>query len=378
MVMMSTFHRFTSLFLIIFGLLWWSSCDVGDSENNGGADFDRAQMLENYGQNIIIPAYAAFQDSVDQLKTAADSFAADPSTDRLENLQSELKDARLAWQSVNLFHFGPAEMRVLRTSLNTYPADTAQIEDNIESGDYTLGSVSNQAATGFPALGYLLHGIGGSQQEIVTAYREAQDASDRMQYMRDNVDFVKQLIDQVTHSWFADQGDYIGTFLSDENAGTDAGSSMGMMINAFVQHYERFIRDGKIGIPSGVRSAGVPRPQATEAYYAGYSSELALENMETVKRFYLGQGLEDEDGLGLHQNIKALGAGDLADEIQTELNGAIDQVSALNDPLSRQIQDDNEAVQAAFQEVQDLVGLFKADMTSILGITITYQDNDGD
>jgi predicted lipoprotein len=335
-------------------------------------------MLENYGHNIIIPAYTAFQDSVDQLKTAADSFAANPTTDRLENLQRELKDTRLAWQRVNLFHFGPAEMRILRTSLNTYPADTAQIEDNIESGDYTLGSLSNQAAVGFPALGYLLHGIGADQQEIVTAYQETSDASDRMQYMRDNVDFVKQLTDQVTSSWKADQGDYIGTFLSDDNAGTDAGSSMGMMVNAFVQHYERFIRDGKIGIPSGVRSAGVPRPQSTEAYYAGYSSELAFENMKAVKRFYLGRGLEVEDGLGLHQNLKALGAGDLADEIQTELDDAINEVATLNDPLSRQIENDNESVQAAFQEVQDLVGLFKADMTSILGVTITYQDNDGD
>ncbi len=375
---MAMFHRFASLFLIILGLVWWSSCDVGDSGDNGGVDFDRAQMLENYGQNIIIPAYTAFQDSVDQLSTAADSFAAEPTTDRLESLQSELKDARLAWQRVNLFQFGPAEMRVLRTSLNTYPTDTARIEDNIESGDYTLGSVSNQAAAGFPALGYLLHGVGADRQEIAAAYREEPDASDRMQYMVDNVVFVKQLTDQVTSSWQAGQGDYIGTFLSEENAGTDAGSSMGMMINAFVLHYERFIRDGKIGIPSGVRSAGVPRPRSTEAYYAGYSSELALENMKTVKRFYVGRGLEVEDGLGLHQNIKALGAGELANEIQTELDSAIDEVSALNDPLSQQIQNDNEAVQSTFQEVQELVGLFKADMTSVLGVTITYQDNDGD
>jgi predicted lipoprotein len=46
--------------------------------------------------------------------------------------------------------------------------------------------------------------------------------------------------------------------------------------------------------------------------------------------------------------------------------------------LSQQIEENNEPVLTSFQELQDLVALLKADLTSVLGITITYQDNDGD
>ncbi|MGM0546468.1 MAG: imelysin family protein, partial [Bacteroidota bacterium] len=65
-------------------------------------------------------------------------------------------------------------------------------------------------------------------------------------------------------------------------------------------------------------------------------------------------------------------------EIQTQIDEAQTALDELNDPLSQQIEENNDPVLNAHNELQGLVSLFKADMTSILGITITYQDNDGD
>lgn len=339
---------------------------------------ERTEMLENVGNNIILPSFQALQDSLDRLESAADAFTDAPSGATLSELRDELKSVRLAWQEVNLFQFGPSESVLLRSSLNTFPTDTAQIESNIDSGDYTLGTVANVDAAGFPALGYLLHGAGESDAEIVAAYTAAPDADRRMTYLSDNIDFIRGKVDAAAGIWAESGDNYLDTFLSDDRAGTDAGSSLGMMVNAMILHYERFIRDGKIGIPSGIRSAGVPRPSAAEANYGGYSAELALANVRAIKRLFLGTGHDGAQGTGLDNNLRVLGAGDLADEIEAEIDQGIAALEGLSDPLTAQIEQNNDPVLSAFAELQDVTVLLKADMASILGVTITYQDNDGD
>ncbi|MDZ7695200.1 MAG: imelysin family protein [Balneolaceae bacterium] len=374
---MNTSYRIILLSVATCSLLWLSSC-TSDSQSNEGSNFDRPAMLSNYASNAIVPAYVNLQQQVNQLQSATSTFASDPDEANLNALQNQLKAARLAWQDANIFQFGPAESVTLRSALNIYPPDSAKIESNIDSGDYTLGSIDNQAAAGFPTVGYLVHGLGETSQKIISFYTDSSDASARITYLQDNISFMKQGIDATANEWQASGDNYIAMFTSEENAGTDVGSSMSILINTMVQHYERFLRDGKIGIPAGVRSAGVPRPSATEAYYGGYSLELAIANLEAIKRIFRGTGLNGTDGLGIEENLQAQGAGDLSNEIITEIDQAIAALEELNDPLAEQINTNNEPVLAAFQEMQDIVTLLKADMTSVLGITITYQDNDGD
>lgn len=364
----STFNSLP-LVLVLFLLV---ACDNSTSPDEQ-VNFDRPAMLENYGNNIIIPAFEDMQTAVEELQAAADNFENERTANQLQNLQSALKESRLAWQNVSPFQFGPSESVLLRASLNTYPPDTAKINENISSGDYSLGSIDSRDAAGLPALDYLLHGVGDSNNEILAMYTDDARAENSMIYLLDNISFIKDLVDSATNEWQSSGGDYIGMFLSENNAGTDVGSSLGMLINSYVLHYERFLRDGKIGIPAGVRSAGVPRPTSTEAYYGGYSLELVIANLRQVERIFTGG-----NGRGLDDNLEALDAGALSDEIQTKIDEAQSSLEQLSDPLSQQIKENNEPVLTAFEELQQVVTLIKADMTSVLGITITYQDNDGD
>ncbi|MEM8488765.1 MAG: imelysin family protein [Bacteroidota bacterium] len=384
---MKTQYRFTYLALLAVGLMFFGiACDsAGDNEEPLDPmdpppveTFDRAGMLDNVANNIILPAYAAFQESTDALQAAVAAFAGDPTAATLVPAQDALKATRMAWQEVSMFQFGPAESVALRGVLNTYPTNTTQINDNIVAGSYTLGSIQNIAAGGFPAMDYLLHGEGLTPDEIVAQFTSDADASARVQYLTDNVDFVKSNTDFVVQQWAANGGNYVGTFLSEDNGGTDVGSSLGQLINAVVLHFERFTRDGKIGIPAGVRSAGVPRPKATEAFYAGYSVELAKANLESIGRLFSGVTAAGQDGLGLEDNLDFIEQGALADDIVTTLQESITAIEGLSDPLKAQIDDDVNKVVATFTKMQELVVLLKVDMTSFLGISITYQDTDGD
>ena len=364
--------HFRTTLLITLLLLLTGACSSNTSSDDQ-SNFDRAAMLENYGNNIIVPAFESLQTSVDDLQGAAQDFENERTLENLETLQEALKSARLAWQDASPFQFGPSESVLLRASLNTYPVDTEKVSDRVSSGEDSFGTIDSRDAAGLPALGYLLHGVGDTNEEILSMYTTDTDADNRLDYLLGNISFVKEKVDTATEDWQASGGDYIGMFLSEENAGTDVGSSLGMLINSYVKHYERFLRDGKIGIPAGVRSAGTPRPLAVEAYYGGYSVELASANLQQVERIFTGG-----DSRGLDDNLEALGAGDLSSEIQTQIDEAQSALDGLSDPLSQQIEENNDPVLTTFEEMQQVVTLLKADMTSILGITITYQDNDGD
>jgi predicted lipoprotein len=371
--------RLSSLRLLFLAalVLGFAACDSGSDSELPPDTFDRSELLENMATDIIVPSYAALQQAASTLDAAVDAFAADPTAANLAEAQTALKTARLAWQDASLFQFGPAESVALRASLNTYPVDVEQVEANVAAGDYVLGTIENRDAAGLPTLGYLLHGVGSTEGEILAAYTDAPDAAARIAYLQDNIAFVADAVDATAEAW-SSGGAYLDMFLSEANAGVDVGSSLGMLINAFVLHYERFIRDGKIGIPAGVRSAGVPRPTSTEATYGGYSAELATASLRAAQRLFLGDAPDGTTGTGLDDYLQALDAEPLAARITTEFGEAVAAVEVLEDPLSEQIERDNDPVLAAFQAMQDVVVLLKADMTSILGVTITFQDNDGD
>jgi len=365
----------TVLLLIIISYACSSDDGVTNTDEN---EFERAEMLANFGNNIILPSYDRLKSTVGNLNTSINEFTANPNESTLAAAQDDLKEARLAWQSANMFQFGPAESNLLRAILNTFPTDADKIESNVEAGDLNLNTIGNRDAAGFPALGYLLHGVGDNQAEVIAAYSDNLNAENRILYLQQNITLIQTSADATYEEWTSDGGNFIADFLSEQNSGVDVGSSLGQLINAFILHYERFIRDGKIGIPAGVRSANVPRPTTTEAFHAGYSSELAVENMNAVSRLFFGNSLNGEQGIGLDDNLIALEAGGLADNIGIELNEAIASLQALNDPLAGQIETNNEPVLNAFTEMQDLIVLLKADMASRLGISITFQDNDGD
>ena len=69
---------------------------------------------------------------------------------------------------------------------------------------------------------------------------------------------------------------------------------------------------------------------------------------------------------------------DLSIATNNQLQLIIDNLNQLNDPLSNEILTNKVEVSNAYENMQQLVPLIKVDMTSALGVLITYQDNDGD
>lgn len=338
----------------------------------------RENIANNVAIGLIIPAYENLKVAVDDLVQKVETFKANPTETTLVDAQVALKNSWLRWQSAAIYMFGPAEEVALRKSLNTYPTDAAQMATNIESGDYILGSLANQAAVGFPAVDYLLNGLAENNEQIVAHFKTMERSNNRRQYLTDVVTDIQTRVNTTLNDWLPTGGNHLTTFTETDALGIDVGSSLSILVNSIDLHLQRFARDGKIAIPAGIRSAGVPRPKAIEALYGGYSVELLKESLIAYEKLFLGIDINDIDSESLHDYLVAIDAADLAADIQAQFKVAQEAANALTDPLGDQIAQDIDKVTNVFIEMQKLVVFVKSDMASLMGISITNQDNDGD
>ena len=362
------------LALLVPGILVLTSgCD---DDSGPGVDYteSRLELAQTLAENFIVPGYEQLESDITELRDATADFVEGPNAPRLLLIKDFLRKTRITWQTVAPFQFGPTGDVALRRELNTYPIDETKILDNIESGDYTLGSIDNIGAEGFPAIEYMLEGLGESNSDVVAIYK---DDVKYGEYLTALIERVLTVSGVVVNAWSPTGATYFHVFTGESAAGTDVGSALSLVVNAYEFHLQRFVRDGKIGIPAGVRSAGVPRPSSIEAFYGGYSTQLLDVSLRSMKDIYTGTS-DSSDDYSLEDYLVTIGFEDLAREINVQFDEVIDMAALLNDPLDQEIENDNQKVVDVFLEIQKLVPLIKSDMASAMGVIITNQDADGD
>lgn len=365
-----------SLILVI------ASCSSGGNGGDGPepVSFDRGLMLENWADNIIIPAYQDFTLHVASLKTAADDFTATPSEATLLELRTQFTDAYKAWQNVSMFEIGPAEQLDFRLNLNTFPTDANEIETNISSGSYDLSLISNRNAKGFPALDYLLFGTGSTSTEVVSKFSDAPNNTLYLNYLNDVIADIDNLTGQVVSQW---QGAYRDTFVN--NSGSSASASVDRFVNDYIFYLERFLRAGKMGIPLGVFSTEKLPTHVESLYNKELSNELFLIGLDALQDFFNGKAFaSSQQGSSLKSYLDALEAkrnnSNLSTVINVQFTSARSAVSALSGNFYEEITASEVPTQMllAYDEVQKLVPLLKVDMVSAMSINIDFQDADGD
>ncbi|MEX2233540.1 MAG: imelysin family protein [Cyclobacteriaceae bacterium] len=344
---------------------------------------DRKVILTHWVDNIIRPSYVDFRESFDVIIGKAEEFTTSPDQTTLSALRESWVDAYIEWQKVELFEFGPADKYTLRNFFNIYPADVNGIVTNMNDPSTNLDLPTSYARQGFPALDYLINGLGSSDGEIINAYTTDPDASKRLAYLDRLTARMDLLLTNVISEW---NGAYRETFIN--KTGLDIGSSTGLVVNAFVLHYERYIRSGKIGIPSGaaIGSTGVPYPEKIEAYFKkDISLSLAQSAHQAARDFFNGTNrFTEQEGPSFKSYLDALGSKDqvsgatLSNIIDNQFITIGLELDQLSPNLYEQIQTENQEMVETYTAMQKLVRILKVDMTSAMSVTITYTDNDGD
>jgi len=356
------------LLALVCGLGACSSDDV--AVNDGG--FDRGTLLVNVADNLIIPSFQDLKAKVATLETASNTFIATSDATNLDAFQSAWEAAMTSFVKCSPYAFGPADL-LLGTFvevLGTFPISPTKIETNINNTSFDLANTFDRDVRGMMTVEYLIYSLNGDAA-VLTNYGTGSD--NRKNYLKTIITEIKTNIDNITTAW---EGAYRTTFTS--NTETSAGSPISLFYNSFVKDYEN-IKNFKLELPAGLQAGQTSaEPTKVEAYYSGISLTLIKEHFATTERVWLGTGLNGTDGVGFEEYLNAVEGG-TALVTQTkakvaEINSAIAAIPAgrLSDNIG------STQVSAAHTLMQDNTANFKSSMSSLLGISITFSDNDGD
>ena len=367
--------RIFILFLIAFTI---NSCSNDGPSGPNPDDFDRKAILINWADNIIIPAFTELGRTTSSLHISAQNFSNDPTLQNFEVLRNNWKTAYLAFQHVSMFEMGKSMELRYRDNLNIYPTDVSEIEENIETGNYNLELPSLNNSQGFPALDYLLNGLGDNEDQVISYYTTNSNAESYKTYLTDLTSRIDNMTIQVLEHW---QSSFRDEFIN--NSGNGANSSLDMMVNDYIYYYEKHLRAGKVGIPAGVFS-GTPLSTHTEAYYSDdLSKSLLKESLIATQNFFNGIHFQsNEDGQSLDEYLDYLNTikdgADLTTIINEQFDAAESVIEGLNGNFAEQVESDNSLMLASYDELQKNVVNLKVDMLQALNVNVDYVDADGD
>lgn len=360
------------LSLVVAGLLatFTMLVSCSNEEDIDQAGFDRSAMLSEYATNLIIPNFQELQASVDELNKAVVAFSESQNMTNMEAMQTRWAEAVRDFQHCSAFGFGPGSLPLgsFATVIGVFPVDETQVEMNIQDPEFNLAATFDRDVRGFYTVEYLIYGENRSKEEIVNAF----DAN-RIAYLLTIMGEIKTTVDDIVSEW---EGSYFEEFTT--NDGTSAGSPVSLMYNEFVKDYEN-LKNFKVELPAGLTAGQAsPNPRLVEAYYSGISSDLIREHFESSKNIWYGQSRGGEDFTGFEEYLaSAVGGPELIETTKakiTEIDAAIAAIPSgeLSDHVG------STEVQTLRDQLQSNTANFKSSMSSLLGISITFNSGDGD
>jgi len=357
------------LFTVIAVLVGVVACKK-DEPDDSKTGFDRVAMLVEYRDKLILPAYQdAFTKST-TLRDAAASFVAEPSLDKLDALQASWTNGIIAWQQACIYNFGPAGESGINKSIQeeiaTFPVSETKLNNILGSGIWNTGDF-NRDARGFFSVEYLIFDPSADSQTIL----DRLNAQARKDFLIDLCNDIRNRISTVLSGWST----YGSEFAS--NSGTDAGSSVSLLYNEFMKSYEA-LKNFKLGLPLGLRPGQTAvAPELLEARYSKNSFRLVKTHYNSLVNVY--RGLDETKSFKGY--LKTVTGGEaLVSETETQLALLEGQFNALDENLDMtdRILSDPQSLIDIHTELQKNTKNFKSDMSSLLGIAITFTSGDGD
>ena len=358
------------------------SCkNESEMEDCTNDSFDRRALLTNWADNIIIPSYTLYVDKLQVLESAKDEFIASANEGNLVQLRDAWLDAYTVWQNTSIYEIGLAENIRLRDYTNSYPLDESLTDSNISSGNYDLSLSTNLNAQGFPALDYLINGLGTTDAEIVIQYSSAVQAENHKKYLTDVSARLSSTAQDVLKDWNAN---YRNVFIS--NDCSSSTSSLDKLTNDMIFNLEKITRTSMIGLPIDYFGNGAAKdPAKIQAVYKqDVSRELLIASIKASQDLFNGKYLNSEtqgESLKSYLNELQVSAGgkDLSLVIDEYYDVAIAKSALLDENFYTGIGEvDIQKYRDTRESIHRVVEVLKTNMISALGIKADYNDSDGD
>lgn len=340
---------------------------TGCFRSGQATETSRSAVIRGLAEQVIYPAYQAQHQAASEMGLNLVGLRDAPTIEKLNKVRAAWRQLMQMHQQAEAMAWGQAKSSEMRTSFGRWRKNERAVKAVLrQPKELTLSELKllGSTARGIPALEELL--FRGEDKALLKAF-QAEDGK-RMTYAllisQDLVETSQKLEDL----WEPESGSDYQAFMQNSQL------AMSDTVNGLVAFME-LSRDECLGDALNKKTGGNIRPELLP-YHLSQSESLALKSRIEGVRAMLHGGY---DGSVVENSLLGLTGAEewLAERINT-VSGSILKTLDANESLSDFLQSQPESAEALYQELTLLLVYLRADLAGKLGVTLTFNDNDGD
>lgn len=351
-------------------------CLVGEtllSQPVAPRSLTKDDLLRNIVRDVIAPGYQELASKCHVMTGSLEAFVKTPTQNSLEQAQHAWIEALMASRQIQWVQTGPVADREYLAAFYYAKVLPVRIEEVVNSSraldDAHFGELG-ATTKGMFALEYLLFGRkvvnGSSATSPVLELFSPGGSPRRGQYVLALARDLEAKASQLAADWTA-SGDQSAS-VKFVTAGQE---SLNRAVNQLAQLIEQ-VAEQRINFVLQLQNPISRQLDRIEGSPSGTSQQSTVALLRGIQKIYRAS-----DGGGLENYVKHLNA-PIADRVRGQLEAAILATEAIGVPLEQAVPANRVPVQNAYEKTHALEVLCKADLASALGVTITFNSNDGD
>ena len=335
--------------------------------------FSREAMLRQIGSNVIAAGFQDLAKTCRDLTNAVGQFAQTTNQVSLDHARKTWIAAADAANRVRCFQAGPIADHGYLATLYYWQVLPMRLEGAADAPDASEQSFIDELGSttkGLFAVEYLLFERISSpltqEARSGTALALLSESPTRRALLQSLARDLEAKAGLVAADW-ASTGDQsaLSKFVADGQESVNLlVNQLAMITEDTAEKHLRFVLD--LPEPISEYLHRVERSPSSSSLHG------ALQTMEGFETIYRGGA-----GLGLDDAIKRVNAG-LPERLDKQFANAFAATRAISRPLEQAIVDQRPLIEKAYEEVRALEILFKVDVVSALGVTLTFSSSDGD
>lgn len=352
----------TNIYITLICLFLIIACNKEDNPQND--NFDIIKYHESYTENLILPSISNLVTNTTKLNEAINNFTITTNETNLSSLRDAWKEVAISFSKTQIGNLGDIQMSAVYLSIYSWDANEIKIEEFIASSTPISESeiiTLPAKARGLSAIEYLIF-----ENDIASTINSFSNQR-RKDFLLSLGENVVSKINSLDNQWKS----YSNSFIN--NTSTGINGSINFIVNQMNFVLEN-VRRFKVGEPAGIENSSIVDVTLLQADKSEISLEMIKENIASIKTAYYG------NAEGLDDYVSSIAKNEDVNEAIANTFSAIENniASLSNSSLKNAITTNNSQVTALHKNIKDLIILIKVDVASILSITVTFTDNDGD
>jgi predicted lipoprotein len=326
----------------------------------------REEVLHAIVKNVVASNTREVLRASERLLESTSKLAASPALETLLATRRAWRPALLAWKGAQCFRQGPMVETSALLRAAFWPARPPAIDGVLASEravDDALVAELGVDAKGLYALEYLLFPL--DLDDSHAAARFAGGSGLRRAELAHALARSIHRYAELASRRLGTGDDYAGRFAKagNESLSTLLAELIATVENVCVQRLDYVLK---------LAESRLLKPREVEGWPSALSHEIALTQVVGSERLYAGGG---SGGLSLLTRVVAPA---VDERVRAGYREALAAVRALGSPLERVVHSNRPLLERAAQATKQLEITMKVELTSALGVTLTFASADGD